>query len=298
MVIPNELIDKLPQPILCFNRYEALTWMNKAAQITGFKMGDFTYGSIIRQSEPDGNRFIWKSLLGDFNFEELRYESDIWLILYNNHTTASLALEQSKTMASVLIHRLRSPLTAMSGFFNMLASQVNDTSLVEVVRKGFSEINTIIDSLEPFTQSVTTTDELINLNALIRDVITQFEAKVKKAVIFIPIEKSFTISTDSGILKSSLNELLMNAAEHSTGDSTDQIQIITNADDRTIIVKNDANPLDKETAKSLFNPFFTTKARNSGLGLTTVYLRLAAINAQIQLYKNSRVDGIQFRIIL
>ncbi len=62
------------------------------------------------------------------------------------------------------------------------------------------------------------------------------------------------------------------------------------------LITNFGTPIPSEFTLKMFYPFYSTKSRNMGLGLTKASIAAQTQNWVIELVSNSEVDGISFEI--
>ena len=204
----------------------------------------------------------------------------------------------AREMAKVMIHRVRSPLTGVSGFIEMIDAE-NAEKLgidLELINQGFDEIRTILDKLESFTQTTDPNPVNIDLSGMLKDLINMQPRKNKNRIHLDTTEGIPSLRTDFAMLQSVLSELIQNATEHADTE-LDELIIKTYKDGRIRII-NYGTPIPKSLTRRIFIPFITTKARHLGLGLPRAMLIAEKLEGKVYMLTNSAIDGIQFEVSL
>lgn len=196
-------------------------------------------------------------------------------------------LESWKNMIAVMLHRLRSPLTGINGYLDMLENEVDakkHSKRFESINKGFNHIYDLMDELEIFYNLSPNYDDSefteVEIESIIDETLIGFSIEQQQRIIF---EKSSDPSiltfTNPDALKQIISALLTNALEHS---SDENIEVsYSPANGGSISVKNDAETLEPLIKDQIFHPFVTTKATNLGIGLPAALIQALQIGGII-----------------
>lgn len=197
------------------------------------------------------------------------------------------SIESWKNMIAVMLHRLRSPLTGINGYLDMLEDEIDDKKFskrFESMHKGFNNIYDLMDELEIFYNLSPKYNESeftdVKLSSLLDDVLFSFGSEQQQRI---KADQSFDSSilkySNPNALKQILIALLTNALEHSTDKNID----ISYSPEHggSISVKNDFEALDPAIKDQIFYPFVTTKATNLGIGLSVALVRALQIGGII-----------------
>ena len=180
-----------------------------------------------------------------------------------------------KAAVTNISHDLRTPLTAICGYLELLARE--DCS--ERARRYLDIIRGRADSLRELTEelfrySVIVSEErepaleAVSLNAALEESISPAYASLSAAGLSPCIhlcEENVIRQLDKGLLSRILGNILSNAAKYSDGDL--DIALSENGEMR---FRNSASRLDKLQTEKLFDRFYTVEAarRSTGLGLS------------------------------
>jgi two-component system sensor kinase FixL len=196
------------------------------------------------------------------------------------------ALAKLGEMAAVIAHEVKNPLAGIRGAIQVFGTRMSqDTAITEVLK----EIVARIDSLDQMMKDlllfarppkprrattdlvplVTTTVRLLSQDPSFHDVEVQVDGRVPP------------ISADADMLRIVFQNVLINGAHAMKGKGTIRVALDT-VESACRIAFIDGGPgIPSDIREKIFAPFFTTKARGSGLGLPTAKRLVEAHNGQI-----------------
>jgi len=191
----------------------------------------------------------------------------------NNNT-----IENWKDLIAVMLHRLRSPLTGISGYLDLLEDEVHDPGhqpRFDIIQKGFANVFDIMDELEILYTISPNYDDSgfsnISIHKVIDKILFDLSPEQKERIsIDKSIQEAPELNTNSDLLHEILFQLLENALLHSDDDHIEIFYLPEN--NGRITVKNKASSIDHAFKKKMFDPFVTTRATNLGIGLTKAQL--------------------------
>ena len=184
-----------------------------------------------------------------------------------------------KRMVSMILHRLRSPLTGVSGYLELLPTNIDDEAALKKINAVELGINKIIDLLEEIEELVKI-DNNIKINKEVTDLEAATYSMLSKFKEFEDSNISLNSRKNDAIRTYQKNELniiikilLENCLIH--GDISKNIHVeihnnwiqITNKIDKDLEIKD-----------NLFQPFVSSKADRMGLGLTLANILCQSIN--------------------
>jgi nitrogen-specific signal transduction histidine kinase len=192
------------------------------------------------------------------------------------------------TLATGIAHEIRNPLASIRGMVQLLSEagepdESSDTGeYSKRILKEIDRLEKLIDSIMTFASSDDTPPESLNLNELLREV--EMTARMRAGDKAEQIEVVWEL--DDSMPKAKLQteklrqaflNLLVNAYQHcaKTGLSPIRIETVYLSVNslRPIIVciSNPGEPIEEESRERLLEPFYTTKAEGTGLGLPIAY---------------------------
>jgi two-component system sensor histidine kinase PilS (NtrC family) len=190
-----------------------------------------------------------------------------------------LQLASLGRLTASIAHEIRNPLGAISHAGQLLAESESldqhDQRLTQIISDHSSRLNTIVENIMSVSRRRPTQVELFNLRDYIDHFVTDFATGmgIKKDVFHIDIEPADTqVRFDTGHLHQILTNLCDNGIRHSR-QSPEQIKLtlrggLLPGNSRPHLDVIDSGPgVSDEASKHLFEPFFTTEVRGTGLGL-------------------------------
>ncbi len=184
-----------------------------------------------------------------------------------------------------ITHEIKNPIAVIKGYLDML--NMDDSKQVQkyipIIR---SEIERLLILLQDFLLI-----NKININADIMDINMLVEEQIKKLSNLIE-EKQIRLNTDilddEVYIKGDYNRLsqvIINVIKNSI-EAIDEKGIINvktriNNNKFNIIVEDNGQGMDEKTLKKIKEPFFTTKSRGTGLGVSLSYEIIWAHNGKI-----------------
>ena len=191
-------------------------------------------------------------------------------------------LFQAERLASIgelsagVAHEVNNPLGMILGYTQLLLrTEPEDTQNfndLKIIEKHARNCKTIVEDLLKFARSSETQKQVLNVNDLLREVVTVVEHQFKLDNVTIDTKLDDSIPTlyaDGEKLKQVFMNLVMNAKQATEGQgliriSTDHESL---RDEVTVTVEDTGSGIPPEIVEKIFDPFFTTKPTGAGTGL-------------------------------
>jgi len=179
-------------------------------------------------------------------------------------------------IARVIAHEIRNPLTNI----DLSASHLENNTLgnedrkifLDIIARNSGRINELINELLSATKFSELQYEAIRADELLDESLK--EAIDRAQLSQIRIEKKYApekiwLNVDRSRMKIALLNIIVNAMEAMTGEeSCLELETAVANDHCVIIIRDNGNGMDAETLAKVFDPYFTSKSKGNGLGMT------------------------------
>ncbi len=256
--------------------------------------GEIKTGNLsLNYFETDNENAYWQGIIYD---ETMRVQAE-------QAKLQSEKLEATYRLVRTLAHEIRNPLTniglSLEGFIEK-GVQDAQKPYVDIIKRGADRINDIITELLQSSKAIEIRPELVDLNALLREVISiaQDRIDLKRIKTDISLLNFPVVRTlDKEKFKIAILNLVVNAVEAMGGEeSLLTVSLNQNLEQTIILIKDNGSGIKEEDLKMLFEPYFTTKKSGMGLGLVSTLNIIKSHKAHIEVESKPWV-GTTFRVI-
>ena len=199
---------------------------------------------------------------------------------------ANLELKQLKSMekfaasgriARQMAHEIRNPLTNIGLACEQLRTDVNITNgnvvFFDIIDRNARRINQLVSDLLNSTRFAELHIEDVNIDELLNEVLDDANDRLelKSIILHKNFEKGMCkVSVDKERMKIAFLNIIVNAIE-AMEKSKGVLQISTSTVNNKCCVKitDNGTGINKEALGKIFEPYFTSKAKGTGLGLTS-----------------------------
>jgi len=255
-----------------------------------------TADSVSREFEyqsSDGSRMILGYRAAPFN--NSKGEQAGYIINFRDITAMrrmETALKRADRLAAVgelsarMAHEIRNPLAALCGSVQLLATHgtINDGDqrLLAIVTREADRLNALITDFLAYARPRQPQRERIGLHGLIEDTIVflAVDPRFESIQISNQVPVHAGIMGDADQLRQVIINLLYNSADAISGGGRIKIEsklLMRGAEGYhknpavQITITDNGSGMPEETARHLFEPFWTTKPNGTGLGLAISY---------------------------
>lgn len=210
----------------------------------------------------------------------------------------SLQVIQSlKYMIGFLLHRLRSPLTGIQGYTELIGTQPGpNRKYLEQIEDGADQLIELLDELESLEEIPVEQSDLKSQSAnptkIIGEILSGYAPEQQQNVRFNPKFKSAPLCCNPGDLRRILSILIENAIVHAPVEN--QTITIAQPTSHSIRISHEGNAIPESVLQNLFYPFVTTKARRLGIGLTMAIYYARRYKGSIFLTENNPFGKVSF----
>ena len=189
-------------------------------------------------------------------------------------------------MASIISHEIRNPLAVISNATRLIKTIVSpkEPKLIKqfgIIDAEIKQASSIINEVLGYARSRELILTAIDLNSYLKEIILSFPVSgsihIKEAL----DPESVRIKVDAEEIKQAIRNLIANAAEAMQDKGTITVGTKVGKNVVCIFVADEGPGISPELRGKIFSPFFTTKARGTGLGLAVVGKAMARHKGKI-----------------
>ncbi len=204
-------------------------------------------------------------------------------------------------LAAGIAHEIRNPLASMSGSLQFLQEDGDRTEeenkLIQIVLKEIDRLNSLITDFLEFVKPEKMQKERVSLKECLEETVRtiQRDPNLNEVQVHWDIREDFQIEGSYSRLKQVFLNLIINA-HHALENKQDPILMIrVFSQESRVEIEDNGVGMSEETQRRLFEPFHTTKAKGTGLGLAMVHKILEMHDAMVEVASKEGI-GTKFSI--
>jgi len=189
-------------------------------------------------------------------------------------------------MACLMAHEIRNPLGGIRGYVDLIAESLEKDDprkkMVDHILKSILRLDEIVANFQLFTRPVKPHFEEVDLSRFLADVLTFFqgstELKEKSIQLAMNLDKEnqpIRVRIDPILLEQSLLAVLDNAVKAMKMGGVIRVELTRGVSFQkrgenvvSIIIADSGEGMSKDVLQELFTPFYTTREKGLGLGLS------------------------------
>ncbi|NJB68288.1 PAS domain S-box-containing protein [Desulfobaculum xiamenense] len=197
-----------------------------------------------------------------------------------DRTHTEQQLQQAQKMAAIgelstyVAHEIRNPLFAIGGFANSLLRSPglteSEREKVGIILKESRRLETILRSMLNFARPTDGRSAAVEVNAVVEETVQLMRSGCEHHGVRVEMNLDLGVARARGVpelIKQCLINMVKNSMEAMEGGGT--VRLATGMTGRwvEIVVADDGPGIPENIQNQIFNPFFSTKDKGSGLGL-------------------------------
>ncbi len=197
---------------------------------------------------------------------------------------AELRAEAAERMAALgrlaagLAHEIRNPLGSISGSIQLLQSSPDlpdeDKQLCQIIQREASRLNDLVTDMMDLSRPRKPRFELTDFAVTAREVVelasTSGRAVTDVKVRYIGPDHHAWVTADSSQLRQLIWNLVRNGVQASSAGDQVRVRLTTSHGQHVLSVEDDGIGIDEASRDQLFDAFFTTRSKGTGVGLAVV----------------------------
>ncbi|MDR0362725.1 MAG: PAS domain-containing protein [Planctomycetota bacterium] len=181
-------------------------------------------------------------------------------------------------LAAGVAHEIRNPLSTIKGIATYIARKLpkggREEESAKMLITEVNRLNTVVSELLEFARPNVVKTEWADVNEMIRHALRLANADMAGKNIrvdFTPNMSASRLRLNQERFTQVLLNLFLNAVQAMSPGGTLRIITHEEGDDFMLTIEDDGIGMSKEVMASIFNPYFTTKASGTGLGLAVAH---------------------------
>jgi two-component system sensor histidine kinase HydH len=178
--------------------------------------------------------------------------------------------------AAYVSHEIKNPLMVIGGLARQVEKKEGEPPLKEklhIIQSEVQRLENFLGDLRDFTRPATPVMHKMNINEVIHDVDTLMKEEAKNRGINLVEQldpQLPTLTADPNQMKQVVLNLVKNAFE--AMESGGRVVLASGTEDNQVwfSVKDTGDGMPPDVLEKIFNPFFTTKKKGTGLGLAVI----------------------------
>jgi len=197
-------------------------------------------------------------------------------------------LERWQFISKTLAHEMKNPLASIKGFAQLSLGMVDDEKTKKAqsfILKEALRLERLLENLSSYTHPKPLKLSFFDLRDLLTEVIETFKLLYPSADLVLNFKGEFNVYSDRDKLKQVLINLLENALQAGSERGVLKVDVDLMAEDKSYIIriKDYGKGVPEGELKRIWEPFYTTKAKGMGLGLTIVKRLCEELNCKIEI---------------
>jgi signal transduction histidine kinase len=242
----------------------------------------------------------------DFNamVGQLRESREEIQRLYRTQMSRAEHLATLGEMATGLAHEIRNPLAGIAGVMNIIARDLPQSSpareVLSEVQQEILQIKRILSDLLETARPKPPDFRSANLNGTVEHAVALARQQTLSRPIQISLKKMHAlppVEHDAGQIQQVLLNLLLNAIQAMEKGGSIRVQVGSADDCATVTIQDSGCGIAPEHLANIFRPFFTTKRRGTGLGLSLVSRIVEEHGGRVQV-SSTPGEGTEFVVSL
>jgi two-component system sensor kinase FixL len=196
------------------------------------------------------------------------------------------ALARLGEMAAVIAHEVKNPLAGIRGAVQVIGGRLptdsKDALVVKEIVTRIDALNELMGDLLLFARPPQPRPSTVDVVALVVSTANLLSGDPSLKGVAVAVEGSAaTIVADPELLKIVFLNLLVNGGQSMAGQGTIHVTVEACDGSCQITIRDTGPGIPRDVQAKIFTPFFTTKARGTGLGLPTAKRIVEAHHGQI-----------------
>ncbi len=205
------------------------------------------------------------------------------------------ALAEMGKFSMMIAHEVKNPLSIIKSSLDILKKDCDLSSsdtMVYYIEDEIKRLNRLIEDFLAFARPARPSFRPVNLNALLKEIVIRFEMQEDQSPVtiesHIPIEP-FTTYADPDLITRAISNILRNALEANGGKGVVRVTVFCGNLAWKVDIEDQGEGIDLDKLEKIFEPFYTTRSKGTGLGLAYVFQVIMAHSGNV--WAENRKNG-------
>ena len=206
-------------------------------------------------------------------------------------------------LSAGLAHEIRNPIAGIEGAIDILERNAEDVEKREeflgIVKKECRRVNGLLSDLLDFGRPREPQLQTVSVSEIIDSVVTLANPVAERQGVRLvtSVSSENAVHVDPVQMQQVLLNLTLNAVQAMPGGGSVTLSSWTEESTVNVDVRDEGVGIPPEDFDKVFDPFYTTKERGIGLGLSVAHQLVKTHGGTIKLFRNPAA-GMTFRIVL
>lgn len=202
-------------------------------------------------------------------------------------------------LASGMAHEIRNPLASISGSVQLLLEgekvSEEERNLMGIVIREAERLSDLLTDFLLYARPKPPSPEEVDVSLVLDELVELLrgDARFEQIRIDKNYPKGVQMRLDRAQIRQALWDLAVNSAEAMAGEGT--LALSASAEEHCLYIEDSGPGVPDHLREQIFDPFFSTKEKGTGLGLATVYSIAEAHGGQLEV-ATGRLGGACFKL--
>lgn len=203
-------------------------------------------------------------------------------------------------LAASVGHEIKNPLTSIKGFIQLFKEKDHENQFYyDIILKELDRIDHIVGELLLLAKPQKAHFSMYNIKEIITDIVSllKSQANMNNVALSLNVEGEIWIDCEQNQLKQLFINLVKNAIEASHENGTVTISVKKNIENVVVTVEDHGVGISEHFLKRLGEPFYSSKEKGTGLGLTVSHKIVELHKGEIHFHSQEGV-GTKVKVLL
>lgn len=212
-------------------------------------------------------------------------------------------LAEMGKFSMMIAHEVKNPLGIIKSSLDILKKEIHrpaENTMIIYIEDEIQRLNRLIEDFLLFAKPARPNFRIIDVNDMLLNTLTRFNLRIMNSsleIITIIDGTPCMIEADPDLLNRAIDNILKNAYEANDGQGAITVSAGLKENNWVVEIIDQGNGIEIKNMEKLFEPFFTTRSKGTGLGLAFAQQVVKSHNGLISA-RNMEKGGALFQITI